>query len=64
MGRELSQMQPTLPRAQVDKVILGSLFPMEYAGESDFEDYYHSLRPWLEHSIGVKIRRVQLSKAD
>ena len=37
LRQELAQKQPTLPR--VDKVFLGSLSPMEYAGESDFEDY-------------------------
>ena len=38
MRHQLSQIQLTSPAAQVDKVFLGSLSPMEYAGESDFED--------------------------
>ena len=39
LRHELSQKQPTSPGAQVDKVFLGSLSPMEYVGESDFEEY-------------------------
>ena len=39
MRHEHSQMQPTSPGTQVDKVFLGSLSPMEYTGESDFENY-------------------------
>ena len=35
----LSQKQPTSHGPQVDKVFLGSISPIEYAGESDFEDY-------------------------
>ena len=39
LRHQLSQMQPTSPGVQIDKVFLCSLSPMEYAGESDFEDY-------------------------
>ena len=37
LRQELAQKQLTAPG--VNKVFLGSLSPMEYAGESDFEDY-------------------------
>ena len=37
LKQELAQRQSTAPG--VDKVFLGTLTPMEYNGESDFEDY-------------------------
>ena len=39
MKQKLARASSNSPSAQMDKVYLGSLSPMEYFGEGDFDDY-------------------------